>query len=57
MKDMNFIEINQDLNHTLINFPEDKVDYYSSIIEKDSIFLLSHGLMDYSLLLVVEFTC
>ena len=56
MKDLNFIEINQDLNQTLINFPEEKIAEYSKIMDNDSTFLKNHGLMDYSLLLVIEFT-
>ena len=55
MVDNNLIEISRDFNHTLLNFPQEKIDLYSKMIEDDSNFLREHNLIDYSLLLVIEF--
>ena len=54
MKDCNFIEINNDLNRSLIDFPEAKICSLQESIHFDSIFLRDHNLMDYSLLLIIE---
>ena len=54
MKDMNFEEINKDLNYSLVNFSNEKKDELRSILEQDSLFLSKYGIMDYSLLLVLE---
>ena len=55
MMDKNFIEINKDFNQTLLNFSEERIEEYSKMIQADTYFLRKHNLMDYSLLLVVEF--
>ena len=55
MKDNNFIEINRDLNNTLVNFTNDQIKKFSTMIEMDSKFLRDHNLMDYSLLMTIEF--
>lgn len=54
MKDQNFKEINKDLNLTLITLTWQQKEHLEEMIELDSEFLREHGLMDYSLLLVVE---
>ena len=54
MKDRNFVEINDDLNRSLVNFSESQICDFSEAIHYDTVFLRDHGLMDYSLLLVVE---
>jgi hypothetical protein len=52
MKDMNFLEISQEVN--MIKLQPGEKQLLEEIIELDSKFLESLGLMDYSLLLVVE---
>ena len=52
MKDMNFLEISQEVN--MIKLHPGEKQLLEEIIELDSKFLESQGLMDYSLLLVVE---
>ena len=52
MKDMNFLEISQEVN--IIKLHPGEKQLLEEIIELDSKFLESQGLMDYSLLLVVE---
>jgi len=54
MKDRNFVEINNDLNRSLVNFSESQICDFSEAIHYDTIFLRDRGLMDYSLLLVIE---
>ena len=54
MKDMNFEEINKDLNYTLVNFSNEQKDEFRHMLEQDSKFLSKYGIMDYSLLLVLE---
>jgi hypothetical protein len=54
MKDMNFIEINRDIGYSLIDLNVMELDEINEIIESDSEFLSSEGLMDYSLLMVLE---
>ena len=56
MKDMNLLQINSDLSNSLINFPEEDVINILSTISKDSKFLMSKNIMDYSLLFVIEQT-
>ena len=51
---MNYIQIKKDLNNQLVNFSDKQIDDYNRIIEKEIKFLLSQGLMDYSLLFVIE---
>lgn len=51
---MNFVEINKDLNHSLISLSSQQLQKIRSMISSDSKFLEKHGLMDYSLLLVIE---
>jgi hypothetical protein len=51
---MNYIQIKKDLNNQLVNFSDKQISDYNKVIEKDSKFLLSRGLMDYSLLFVIE---
>ena len=54
MKDINFIEINKDSGFSLIELTFEQNDLLQKIILNDSMFLESLGLMDYSLLLVIE---
>ena len=54
MKDLNFIEINRDHGNALIDLTDSQVNQLNTIISNDSAFLTSEGLMDYSLLLVIE---
>lgn len=51
---MNFIEINRDIGYSLIDLNVMELDEINEIIESDSEFLSSEGLMDYSLLMVLE---
>lgn len=55
MKDLNYIEINKDFDNQIMQLSQDQQDLLQSIIKKDSEFLKNHNLMDYSLLLVIEF--
>ena len=52
MKCRNFVEINEDFNRTLVNI--NYSDKIQEIVKADSEFLLKHGIMDYSFLLVIE---
>ena len=54
MKDKKFININNDLNNKLTVFPKVEKLRIFDLINKDSLFLRNHSLMDYSMLLVVE---
>ena len=54
MKDVNFLEINKHFNNNLIKFSKNEIKKFEKIIKNDSVFLKNLGLMDYSLLLVVE---
>ena len=56
LKDTNFTQITKAIGNKLINLNKDESKALASVLEADSKFLASHGLMDYSLLLVVE-TC
>ena len=55
MKDLNFIKISKDFNNKLTVFTKEEKFRILDLIEKDSVFLRNHGLMDYSMLLVVEY--
>jgi hypothetical protein len=52
MKDMNFLEINQDIN--MVKLTKEDYDQVTSHLVSDSLFLCGLGFMDYSLLLVIE---
>jgi hypothetical protein len=52
MKDLNYIEINQDIDLLRLNVHEKET--LERILELDSVFLMYHNLMDYSLLLIIE---
>ena len=54
MKDVNFLEINKYFDQNLVKFDKNEIEKYEKIIKADSLFLKRHGLMDYSLLLVIE---
>jgi len=54
MKDNNFNIINKDLPGQIVEMDIDVSNEIVCSIESDSQFLRDHGLMDYSLLLVVE---
>lgn len=54
MKDLNYEEINYDLDHAFIRLSEEQYEATNFICAMDSAFLEEHGLMDYSLLLIVE---
>ena len=53
MRDLNFLEINKDIDY-LVHITESDKMRLNEIIRKDSIFLEKHNLMDYSLLLAIE---
>ena len=38
----------------LMSLNEEQCEYYLRMVEKDSYFLKRHGIMDYSLLLIIE---
>jgi hypothetical protein len=54
LKDLNFVEIRNDLGNKLINLNEQEIDFIRNTFESDSKFLADHGLMDYSCLLTIE---
>jgi len=54
MKDCNLREINSDLKFPAMALNVPQMKKLRSIIRSDSMFLRNLGLMDYSLLLVVE---
>ena len=54
MKDLNYIEINKDLNDQLMKLSKEQYDDIDWLIKVDSAFLSKHNLMDYSILLVIE---
>mmetsp|Transcript_20690 Transcript_20690/g.31681 ORF Transcript_20690/g.31681 Transcript_20690/m.31681 type:complete len:107 (+) Transcript_20690:2388-2708(+) len=54
LKDMNYLEINKDCQNQLFKVPEHQFDNLAWIIKEDSLFLKNKGIMDYSLLLVIE---
>ena len=56
MKDLNYVEINKDCGYTLMELTQEQNTKLNNIINIDSLFLQSQGLMDYSLLLVIEET-
>ncbi len=51
---MNYLEINKDCQNQLFKVPQQKFDTLAWLIQEDSQFLRSKGIMDYSLLLVIE---
>ena len=54
MKDLNFLEIDKDCGFSLMELTSNQNKLLKKIIINDSMFLESLGLMDYSLLLVIE---
>ena len=56
LKDQNFLKINHDLDYKLIDIPVYEQLKIKESLLKDSMFLSKHGLMDYSMLLTVEYT-
>lgn len=54
MKDVNFLQIQKDFNYGLIKFTNEQKELYAKQVLSDSQFLCKHGLMDYSLFLVIE---
>lgn len=54
MKDLNYMEINRDMNNQLLKLDNKQFEILNWLIRKDSEFLRDHNLMDYSLFLVIE---
>jgi 1-phosphatidylinositol-4-phosphate 5-kinase len=54
MKDLNYLDINNDLNQSLMKLTKSQFDQLEWLVKLDSVFLKNHQLMDYSLLLVIE---
>ena len=54
LKDLNFLEISKDLDFNLVDLNPIQLAQLKIIISRDSEFLRAHGLMDYSMLMVVE---
>ena len=54
LKDLNYLQINKIFGKTLLNLNDETALKYIEVAERDSQFLCSHGLMDYSMLLVIE---
>ena len=52
LKDMNFLEL--DREQQLVHMSEEQRREVLAAFEMDSVFLRDHGIMDYSLLLVIE---
>ena len=57
LKDMNYMAITQDIGKRVMDLNCDQSTKLVKIAEADSDFLCKHGLMDYSLLLVIETKC
>ena len=54
LKDLNFMEIQSDLKRQLFNADTLKKNDILLTLKQDSLFLQRHGIMDYSLLLVID---
>ena len=54
LKDINFVDIQTDLKRSLFSCKSKEREGILSILEADSVFLMKHNIMDYSLLLVIE---
>lgn len=54
LKDLNYVEINNDLGGRLMQLGKDQVKDLDDRLKKDSAFLARHNLMDYSVLLGIE---
>ena len=54
LKDMNYMAITQDIGKRVMDLNCDQSMTLAYIVQADSEFLCNHGLMDYSLLLVIE---
>jgi hypothetical protein len=54
LKDINYIELNRDLNYQAMCLTEQQKEEIQGLIEMDSEYLCSQRLMDYSLLVVIE---
>lgn len=54
LKDMNFCELNDDSKRQVVRIPSKNAKHLRHILKEDSKFLMSQGIMDYSLLLVTE---
>ena len=48
------MEINSDLNYTLMKFNPKQRKEFVNILESDSLFLREHNIMDYSLIIEIE---
>ena len=51
---MNFCELNMDSKRPVVRIPRENSKHLRQILQQDSQFLMSQGIMDYSLLLVTE---
>ena len=54
LKDINFMEMQADLQRHLFECSASKKKEILDILKKDSLFLREHNIMDYSLLLAIE---
>ena len=54
LKDLNYLEINQALNQSVLSLDREQKDALEDLIRRDSMFLREQSLLDYSLLLVIE---
>lgn len=54
MKDLNLLEINASTENKFIQFNDQSAYFIAFQLQQDAEFVASFGLMDYSLLLVVE---
>ena len=54
LKDLDLLQINKDLENSLVALPDEKNEMLRQIIQRDVLFLKEHGLIDYSLLFAIE---
>lgn len=54
LKDLNFLDISNDLGYSLIDIDKESASCINSTLAMDSKFLMEHGILDYSMLLVID---
>lgn len=54
LKDLNLLQINKDMENSLVDLPYEQFEPLRQMIRQDVDFLKKHGLIDYSLLFAIE---
>ena len=54
LKDLNLLQINNDMENSLVALPYETFEPLRQMIRQDVDFLKKHGLIDYSLLFAIE---